>query len=613
MKLAHTSHRVLILTLFSLLAGCSVQEFRSSNPDSASASVITLHGHARGGQQSITGATVKLYKVSTSGDGSSSSSMLTGGGSVTTDSNGNFSITGDYTCGSATGVFLVLTGGNPGQSSSNPNLELMAALGPCSSLSSSTFVDVDEVSTVAAIAGLLPYMSTPTSIGASTYDAGALAAYFTAASQLANLSTGTSPGTGIPSGYSVPSSLINTLANIIAPCVNSTGGTAGNSNPCGSLFTYATPPGGTAPTDTATAVLDILNHPTLNASNLFGLITASAPFQPALSSAPGAYTIQVTPPSSSITRTFYAFGPSTPSGITGYTSPTPIYTLVNNAQSSIDLTMYGLADTTFSGDLVSACQRGVIVRVILDQNAEQSHDTPAYNQINAQANCSAVWANPQFQVTHEKSMVIDGSTAVIMSLNLNTSSYSITRDFAEVTNDPADAAAMEATFNADYNSTTDFSYTPGSGDNELIWSPVTARASLTNLINNATQSILVENEEMSASNIVTALENACQRGVTVNITMTNTSNQYASDFTALENAGCGVHVYKNSVSTLYIHAKVIVADYGTSGVAAYFGSINFSTASLTENRELGMYVTDAASQQILYNTLVADYSGAPAF
>jgi len=598
MTLLRISRLALILSLCSALAGCSVQELRSSDAVPAPDSAIALHGRAMGGQQPVTGATIKLYKVSTSGDGAASSSMLSSG--VTTASDGTFSITSDYTCGSATEVFLVLTGGNPGQSSTNPNLELMAALGPCSGLSSISFVGIDEVSTVAAVAALQPYMSAPTSVGSSSYDAGALAADFTTAAELAALATGTSPGTGIPSGYTVPSSLINTLADIITPCVNSTGGTAGSSTLCGSLFTYATPPGGTAPTDTTTAVLDILNHPTLNTSNLFGLITAQ--FQPALTSAPSTFTIQVTPPSSTVTRTFYAFPESD-------LTVTPLYALVNNAQSTIDMTMYELVDTTFSGDLVNACKRGVKVRVILDQNDEKSSNTAAYNQLNAQTNCSAAWANPQFQVTHEKSMVIDGTTAAILSLNLVTADYSETRDFAEVENDAYDVAAMEATFNSDYGSTTDFSYLPGSGDNELIWSPTTAQASLVNLIKNATQTLWVENEEMSASNVVTALENACGRGVTVNITMTNDDNTYASEFTALVNAGCNVHTYVDNSSTLYIHAKVILADYGTSGVAAYFGSINFSTASMVENRELGMYVTDAATQQTLHNTLVSDYNG----
>ena len=104
-----------------------------------------------GGQQPVSGATVKLYKVSTGGDANSSTSMLNGSGSVTTVSNGNFTITSDYSCGTATEVFLVVTGGNPG-SGTNANLELVAALGLCSSLSSSTNVTVNELTTVTAVA-----------------------------------------------------------------------------------------------------------------------------------------------------------------------------------------------------------------------------------------------------------------------------------------------------------------------------------------------------------------------------------------------------------------------------------------------------------------------------
>jgi phosphatidylserine/phosphatidylglycerophosphate/cardiolipin synthase-like enzyme len=43
------------------------------------------------------------------------------------------------------------------------------------------------------------------------------------------------------------------------------------------------------------------------------------------------------------------------------------------------------------------------------------------------------------------------------------------------------------------------------------------------------------------------------------------------------------------------------------------GSINFSTASLTKNRELGMYVTDATAVQTLATTLSQDYAGAATF
>ncbi len=304
-------------------------------------------------------------------------------------------------------------------------------------------------------------------------------------------------------------------------------------------------------------------------------------------------------------------------------SVTPLYALVNAAQKTIDMTMYALEDTTFSADLVAACKRGVTVRVILDQNDEKSGNTPAYNQLNAQANCSAVWANKAFEATHQKSFILDGTQVAIMSLNLQSQYYSTTRDFALIENDAADIAAIQATFNADYAAGTpssgvagasDFSsYTPGLGDNnDLIWSPTTAQAAMLGIIDNATSTLLVENEEMGAANIVSAFEAACQRGVKVKIAMVNQSS-YTSNFTALKAAGCSVSLYPNTQTGFYIHAKAVVADFGLSTQSVYMGSINYSLASMNDNRELGVFITDPTSVTFLNTTMAADFAGATPF
>ena len=206
-----------------------------------------------------------------------------------------------------------------------------------------------------------------------------------------------------------------------------------------------------------------------------------------------------------------------------------------------------------------------------------------------------------------------------MSLNLQSQYYSTTRDFALVENDASDIAAIQATFNADYAAGTpssgvagasDFSYVPAAGD-DLIWSPTTAQAAMLGIINNATKTLLVENEEMAASNIIAALEAACKRGVTVNVAMVS-QPAYAANFKALEAAGCGVHVYPDTPNAFYVHAKAVVADYGLSTQNVYMGSINYSIASMTENRELGLYITDAVSVQAINDTITKDYAdGSP--
>jgi cardiolipin synthase len=320
-------------------------------------------------------------------------------------------------------------------------------------------------------------------------------------------------------------------------------------------------------------------------------------------------------PSASVTYTLYTFPQPDKSA-------TPLYALINGAQKSVDMTMYALVDTTFVTDLVAACKRGVVVRVILDQNNEKSDNTPAFTQLNAQPNCSAVWANKAFQATHQKSFVIDGTQASIMSLNLESGYYATSRDFAMIENDAADIAAIVATFNTDFAAGTtstgtthasDFSYTPGPGDH-LIWSPTTAQASMVSLITNATRTLLIENEELdpSATVILSALETACKKGVQVHVAMVNNTS-YATSFAAITKAGCSVHTYPNSTTGFYIHAKAVVADYGLSTQNAYLGSINYSSASMNSNRELGMFVTDEPSIASLRDTILADYNGGTAY
>jgi phosphatidylserine/phosphatidylglycerophosphate/cardiolipin synthase-like enzyme len=46
------------------------------------------------------------------------------------------------------------------------------------------------------------------------------------------------------------------------------------------------------------------------------------------------------------------------------------------------------------------------------------------------------------------------------------------------------------------------------------------------------------------------------------------------------------------ITSLYIHAKMALADYNTTGQVVYLGSENFSNVSLDQNRELGILITE---------------------
>jgi hypothetical protein len=171
----------------------------------------------------------------------------------------------------------------------------MAVLGSCSGLSSSTFVFIDEVTTVAAVYALAPFIATNSgspgaSLGTSSGNSQGLSQAFITASNLANTDTGAASGASLPSGATVPVSELNTLADIIATCVNSDG----TSGECGALFTDATPSGGGTPANTIDAIFDIAQNPINNVSALYNLVNGTSPFQPVLSPAPNDWTVGIT-------------------------------------------------------------------------------------------------------------------------------------------------------------------------------------------------------------------------------------------------------------------------------------------------------------------------------
>ena len=282
---------------------------------------------------------------------------------------------------------------------------------------------------------------------------------------------------------------------------------------------------------------------------------------------------------------------------------TPIYNLISSAKSTLDMTMYELTDTQAEQLLAQAAASGVTVRVILDQNLEKSSNTAAYNYLDSQG-VEVHWANPTYSATHQKTITVDGSISAIMTLNLTSQYYSTGRDFAVIENDPTDVAAIESTFNADFANS---AVQPPDGD-DLVWSPTNSQSAILGVINSAQRSLLVENEEMGDTNVLNALVSAAGRGVLVQVVMTNTSNDYSAEFTQLVATGVEVSTYA-STAPLYIHAKVILADYGAPGAQVFIGSENFSSASLTKNRELGLTTSDKAIMQSIDGTLTSDVIG----
>jgi streptogramin lyase len=245
-----------------------------------------ISGTVMGGQQAVDGAEVQLFVAGSSGYGAGATPLASSG---STDSTGKFTIEGNVTCPTSGALtYLTASGGHTGTGSDNAAIGMMAALGTCGSLSSSTAITVNEVTTVAAVWALAPFLKSGGILGTSSGNAQGLANAFANVNNLVDLSIGATPGKGAPANATIPTTKIDTLADILAACVSQS-----TSSACSTLFTAATPAGGSAPANTLDAALAIARNPAANIAALFALASTSAPYQPVLTAMPPDWTLAV--------------------------------------------------------------------------------------------------------------------------------------------------------------------------------------------------------------------------------------------------------------------------------------------------------------------------------
>ncbi|WP_130418522.1 NHL repeat-containing protein [Edaphobacter modestus] len=242
-------------------------------------------GNVYSGQhRPVSGATVTLYGVGSSGYGQGAISLLTGTKPIVTDSQGEFNLGGAYQCPSAdTLVYLVATGGDAG-AGSNGGVSLMSVLGLCGTVGSSPMV-VNEMTTVASVYGLAQFIAPgTTTIGSSSSNRTGLTNAFRTVNNLYDGATGQLRAKTPAGNGTVPTTKVNSLANVLAGCVSSPSGSAA----CVKLF-QATTAGGLTPRDTLMAIHNLALHPALN----LGSLLLNGPYQPALAGLPNDWTVSI--------------------------------------------------------------------------------------------------------------------------------------------------------------------------------------------------------------------------------------------------------------------------------------------------------------------------------
>jgi len=268
--------------------------------------------------------------------------------------------------------------------------------------------------------------------------------------------------------------------------------------------------------------------------------------------------------------------------------------LIDGATDRLDIHMYLWTVKPLANRVVAAKARGVDVRVILDPD---SPGNAAVRPIFSSGGVTVRDASSLYTFSHAKYMVIDGDTAVIMSMNFNVDAMSDERNYGMVDRDPDDVADVQAIFDQDW--ATAGNESPQAADiscTRLVISPTNAKPRILEHINSAQQTLELQLMYLSETDVRAAVLAAQQRGVAVRMIISDDTDESIPPLKA-----AGVQVKKST--TYYLHAKLIVAD----GVP-FVGSENMSFTSLTRNREIGALVFEPAAAAVITSQFTADWA-----
>jgi cardiolipin synthase A/B len=265
----------------------------------------------------------------------------------------------------------------------------------------------------------------------------------------------------------------------------------------------------------------------------------------------------------------------------------PILDAIAAAKKSIRVKMFIFSDPGLVQALIAAHKRGVKVRVMLNpKRRDGESENEKTRKALGDAGIEVADSNPAFDVTHEKSMVVDDATAFVKSLNWEPKNLTETRDYAVVTDQAQEVSEVMECFDADW-AHKDF---PMDGKH-LIWCKGNGRDRIAAFIDAARHSLFLQNERYQDPIILEHLVRAKERGVKVHVMARPPHTLKAGKLEegvgalrTMHDVGIKVHQLKH----IKLHGKILLSD----GARAIIGSINLAPGSFDSRRELAIQVED---------------------
>lgn len=284
-------------------------------------------------------------------------------------------------------------------------------------------------------------------------------------------------------------------------------------------------------------------------------------------------------------------------------SAQPLLDAISGAKNSIRIKMFVFSHPELLQAVIAATRRGVDVRVMLNpvRRDGQKENDEARKTL-CEAGVRVLDSNPHFELTHEKSMVIDDQTAFVQSVNWETENFLSTRDYAIVTEHAEEVAEIAECFDADWERKTF-----DAGENSrLIWCIGNGRHRITHFIDQAKHSLWLQNERYQDPVIIEHLIRAHVRGVKIHIMARpphklkkNKLVEGVSGLRSLDDLGVKIHKLKH----IKLHAKLLFAD----DKRAIVGSINLTPGSFDTRRELAIEARDEEIIHRIKKTLKHDW------
>jgi cardiolipin synthase A/B len=249
--------------------------------------------------------------------------------------------------------------------------------------------------------------------------------------------------------------------------------------------------------------------------------------------------------------------------------------------------MFVFSDPGLLKALAAAQSRGVKVRVMLNPKRRNGEDdNEEIRKSLGSAGIEVADSNPAFDLTHEKSMVVDDTTAFIESLNWEPKNLTETRDYAVMTDEAHEVAEVMEGFDADWDRK-EFLM----DGRHLIWCKGNGRDRIARFIDDAKHSLFLQNERYQDPIIIERLVKARERGVKVHVMArpphtlkAGKLEEGVGGLRVMSDVGIKVHKLKH----IKLHGKMLLGD----GVRAIIGSINLAPGSFDSRRELAIEVQD---------------------